>query len=64
MCNEVSAAFCSGRRDDQCAPGPFERAHHGNLVRLSWSRNPQVGTTLGPGTRKIWMRQCFALIAE
>ena len=64
MSHKIGAAFCSGRGDNQFAPGPFERAHHGNFLRLTRSRNPQVGTAPGPRTREVWMRQRFAFVAE
>ncbi len=56
MLDEVGASFGSRRRDDEFAPGEFERPEHCDFLGLPRRRNPQVGPALGPDARKIGAR--------
>ena len=64
MLDEVRASLGPGCRDDQPAPRVIERPHHSDLPGLPRRRNPQVDPALGPGSRKIGMRERLALIGK
>jgi len=62
--DEIRAAFRPGRRDNQPASFPVERAHHGNLSGLTRCGNTQIRPALCPASGQIRVCQSLALIGK
>ena len=63
MSHEVAAPLGRTGMDDELAGAVIERAQHGDLLGLSRCRHAQVRARPGPGSGKVGMRQCLALVA-